>query len=108
MNISGATCPATQLHKYGDSMEGTYCCPTAPTANGKRCGQPACKKASDTDCACCLLPGSTLGCLGAEHCSSSPLNKTDKACPTKPMITLDDLRELKAAVMALSLFKHPC
>jgi hypothetical protein len=93
VNITAASCPATQPHKYGGGgMDGWYCCPTAPSKGGEDCGQPACKTTSDTDCACCLLPGSTLGCQGATQCSSSPhINKTDKPCPTQPMITLDGM-----------------
>jgi hypothetical protein len=100
-NTSGgcinATCPASQGHIYGGRHAGYYCCPARP--DGGDCSAPACRKgASQKDCACCIFPGDTEGCQGASKCQGSPPN-TSTICPTVPMITLQDMKEIKAAVM---------
>ena len=92
-----ASCPTTQPHKYGSASSGNYCCPHAPVNGGGDCGRPACHKQGDTDCACCLLPGSSGACQGALRCAGAP--STGKVpCHTKPQITLHDMMEIKAAV----------
>ena len=91
-----ASCPASQPFRYGDSSAGVYCCPHKNS--GGDCDRPACKAGpSHTDCACCLVAGSSEGCQGATRCAGHP--QGDKpACPLRPQITLADMKEIKAAV----------
>ena len=91
-----ASCPATQPHKYGSLASGSYCCPQQP--NGADCARPACKHEGDTNCACCLVPGSSKGCQGALKCSDSPFVRITP-CQNRPQITLADMKEIKAALL---------
>lgn len=91
-----ASCPATQPHKYGGLASGSYCCPQQP--NGADCARPACEHEGDTNCACCLVPGSSEGCQGALKCSDAPPVQMIP-CKTASKITLADMKEIKAALL---------
>lgn len=99
-----ASCPASQPNAYGDQASGTYCCPREIPPGSEDCGTrkekiSACRSGppNATDCACCLVPGTALGCQGAGICSSAPPAGT-KVCDKNPMITLQDMIDIKAAV----------
>ena len=96
-----ASCPASQPWRYGSSNAGVFCCPNKNS--GADCNRSACKAGpSHTDCACCLIAGSSLGCQGATKCAGAPVGNKP-ACSLKPQITLADMKEIKGAVQGKAL-----
>lgn len=101
-----ATCPAGQAHPYGDPASGTYCCPDVPTKCTafacEDCDRPVCGNMSSTgDCVCCLVPGTAVGCQNAPICKGAP--PPANICHNRPMITLQNMRDIKAAVQGKTI-----
>lgn len=59
-----AKCPNSHPHHYGNGRAGIFCCNT--TTNGARC----------LGNACCMQPGSKVGCQGVTRCGNNPENRT--------------------------------
>lgn len=92
------SCPAKAPSLYGSSTAGYYCCPTPH--DGGHCAQKACSSATEKDCACCAFPGTASACQGAARCSQHPQTHPNgtEPCSTKPTISLQDMKDIKAAL----------
>ena len=101
-NESGCVkCPKTHPFPYGNTGSGEFCCPW-PVDSSNHCVRPP-SAINKTERECCILPGSRLGCQGYSRCGVNPNNHT--ACHTKGELTiaLDDVIQIKCALMGRSV-----
>ena len=64
---------------------------------------PVCSRSGQKKCVCCIFSGTAQGCQGAAKCAGSPPN-TSNICKTrKPFITLENMKDIKAAVQGMTV-----
>jgi hypothetical protein len=96
-----AVCPADRPHVYGHNATGLFCCKWKAPVKG-HCAPPDGVVQPDHP-ACCLCPGSDMGCQGEALCPD-PRGSQKVSCTLGGnQLRLAQMRDLKAALLGKSV-----
>ena len=99
-----AKCPASHPFAYGNANSGEYCCPWPIDSTG-HCKQPENATAKNLT-ECCILPGADLACQGNARCGVNPDNHRACGAERQLTITLDDVIQIKCALVGKTVDMH--